>query len=112
VKPSGDHLLTALAALAHPHRLRILAILTVEGRRYVSQLAREMGISRPLLKIHLGKLEAAGLVSSEIELSADGKALNFFDITPFEFTLNPMALVEFRARSEEGPDPAPSEGFC
>jgi predicted ArsR family transcriptional regulator len=40
--------------------LRIVAALTKDGRNYVSQLARELGISRPLLHLHLQKLEEAG----------------------------------------------------
>jgi DNA-binding transcriptional ArsR family regulator len=38
---SGDVLLRVLAALANPHRLRIVAALT-GGRNYVSQLARDL----------------------------------------------------------------------
>ena len=73
---SGDALAAILAALDNPHRLRILAVLKRGGRNYVSQLAREIGISRPLLHLHLNKLEEAGLVASQLELSGDGKALN------------------------------------
>lgn len=90
----GDSLLRALAALANPHRLRILAALQANGRTYVSRLAREVGISRPLLQLHLRKLEEAGLVSSRMELSGDGKALNFFEVTGFEITLTPSAIAE------------------
>lgn len=83
-----------LAALSNPHRLRIIAMLKSSGRNYVSQLARELGISRPLLHLHLQKLEDAGLVASEMELSADGKALNYFDVTNFDFQLTPAAIAE------------------
>ena len=69
---TGDQLLAMLSALANPHRLRIVAALTRDGRNYVSQLAREVGISRPLLHLHLQKLEEAGLVTSKLELSSDG----------------------------------------
>ena len=55
----GDHLLAVLAALANPHRLRVIAALSNGGRNYISQLAREIGISRPLLHLHLQKLEEA-----------------------------------------------------
>ncbi|CAN5902642.1 winged helix-turn-helix domain-containing protein [soil metagenome] len=89
----GDALLTQLSALANPHRLRIVAALQVGGRRYVSQLAREIGISRPLLHLHLAKLEEAGLVTSQLELSADGKALNFFEAADFALTLTPAAIA-------------------
>lgn len=83
-----------MAALANPHRLRIVAALTAGGRSYVSQLAREVGISRPLLHLHLQKLQEAGLVTSKLELSADGKALNYFEAVPFDFTLSPAAIAE------------------
>ncbi|WEF30943.1 ArsR/SmtB family transcription factor [Pseudoduganella chitinolytica] len=89
----GDRLLATLAALSNPHRLRIVAALAAGGRNYVSQLAREIGISRPLLHLHLQKLEEAGLVVSQMELSADGKALNFFDVTPFDVALTPAAIA-------------------
>ncbi len=42
-------LLAMLSVLDNPHRLRMIAALTSGGRNYVSQLAREIGISRPLL---------------------------------------------------------------
>jgi DNA-binding transcriptional ArsR family regulator len=91
---NGDRLLAMLAALANPHRLRIIAALASGGRNYVSQLARELGISRPLLHLHLQKLEDAGLVASQLELSQDGKALNFFEVRSFDFELTPAAIAE------------------
>jgi DNA-binding transcriptional ArsR family regulator len=89
----GDQLLAMLAALANPHRLRIIAVLASGGRNYVSQLARELGISRPLLHLHLQKLEDAGLVISQLELSQDGKALNYFEVCTFNFELTPAAIT-------------------
>jgi DNA-binding transcriptional ArsR family regulator len=91
--PSGDQLLAMLAALSNPHRLRIVAALQSGGRNYVSQLAREMGISRPLLHLHLQKLQDAGLVSSQLELSSDGKALNFFEVSDFELVITPAMIA-------------------
>ena len=91
--PTGDQLLAMLVALANPHRLRIVAALTTDGRNYVSQLARELGISRPLLHLHLQKLEEAGLVTSRLELSSDGKALNYFEVVKFDFELTPAAIA-------------------
>src|SRR3984885_10868804 len=90
----GDRLLATLAALANPHRMRVVAALAVGGRNYVSQLARELGISRPLLHLHLQKLEDAGLVTSKLELSQDGKALNYFEVRRFDFALTPAAIAE------------------
>lgn len=91
---SGDQLLATLSALANPHRLRIVGALTKGGRNYVSQLAREVGISRPLLHLHLQKLEEAGLVTSKLELSNDGKALNYFEVVKFDFELTPAAITQ------------------
>ena len=90
----GDQLLAVLAALASPHRLRIVAALKTDGRNYVSQLAREVGISRPLLHLHLQKLEDAGLVTSKLELSGDGKALNYFEVADFAIELSPAAIAK------------------
>lgn len=90
----GDQLLAMLAALANPHRLRVIAALVSGGRNYVSQLAREIGISRPLLHLHLQKLEDAGLVTSQLELSTDGKALNYFDVSAFALELTPAAIAD------------------
>ena len=92
--PKGDELLASLAALASPHRLRIIAALATGGRNYVSQLARELGISRPLLHLHLQKLEDAGLVTSRLEVSSDGKALNYFEVRSFNLELTPAIIAE------------------
>lgn len=89
---TGDELLRVLATLANPHRLRVVAALTGE-RNYVSQLARELGISRALLQVHLRKLEAAGLVASSIEVSEDGKAMKYYEVTPFTLELTPQTIA-------------------
>ena len=89
---SGDELLGVLQALANPHRLRVVRVL-VEGRNYVSQIARELQISRPLLQIHLRKLEQAGLVTSELELSEEGKSMKYYDVTPFAWQLTPNLIA-------------------
>lgn len=90
---SGDELIRVLAALSNPHRLRILAAL-VGGRVHVSQLARDVGLSRPLVHVHLQRLEAAGLVTGSLELSDEGKAMKFFALNPFALTLTPDVLAE------------------
>jgi predicted transcriptional regulator len=101
---SGDDLVRVLGALGNAQRLRIIAAL-VPGRNYVSQLARELQISRPLLHLHLQKLEAAGLVKGSLELSPDGKAMKFYEVAPFSIELNPGAIAEAAATlSESGTD--------
>ena len=100
----GNRLLALLAALANPHRLSVIAALHSGGRNYVSQLAREIGISRPLLHLHLQKLEEAGLVTSRLELSSDGKALNYFDVTDFGIELTPAAIAAAAASLTTSPE--------
>ena len=89
----GSDLLRQLAALASPHRLRILAVLQHQGRHHVSELARLVGISRPLLYLHLEKLEGAGLVQSELVLSSEGKAMRRFEVCKFELILSPEIIA-------------------
>jgi ArsR family transcriptional regulator len=81
------------SALANPLRLRIVAKLA-EGRDYVSHVAREIGVSRPLLHMHLQRLEAAGLIVGSLELSEDGKAMKYYEVTDFNLQLTASALAE------------------
>ncbi|HEX3301808.1 MAG TPA: winged helix-turn-helix domain-containing protein, partial [Thermomicrobiales bacterium] len=73
-------------------RLRIMAAL-VPGRNYVSQLARDLKMSRPLLHLHLQRLEAAGLITGSLELSPDGKAMKFYEVPTFQIELSPDSIV-------------------
>jgi DNA-binding transcriptional ArsR family regulator len=91
--PGGDRLLAILSALASPHRLRIIAALA-EGPVHVSQLARDIHISRPLLYLHLRKLEEAGLVSGHLELSDDGKAMKVYRIDHADLLITPELITE------------------
>ncbi|SRR6266516_1394861 len=106
-RPTGDELVEMLAALANPLRLRIVAKLA-SGRDYVSHLAREIGISRPLLHMHLQRLEAAGLIVGNLELSDDGKAMKYYEVADFNLHLTAAALAEAaktltRTDPEKGP---------
>src|ERR1700693_1372673 len=90
---TGDQLLQLLNALANSHRLRILAALS-ERQSYVSELARELDIGRPLLHMPLQTLERAGLVVGRHEISEDGKALRFYEVANFEEHLTPGRVTE------------------
>lgn len=90
---TGDELLALFEALANLHRLRIIAILA-DGKQYVSQLAREAEMSRPLLYMHLQKMEKAGIVKTEMKISEDGKAMKFYELLPFEFRITPELIRE------------------
>lgn len=80
-------------ALPHPVRIKIIGIL-VAGRQYVSELARLVNISRPLLYMHLKKLETARLVKSEMEISESGKAMKFYSPENFWIEVTKELLEE------------------
>ncbi|HEX5994387.1 MAG TPA: hypothetical protein VFY84_04525 [Jiangellales bacterium] len=87
----GDDLVRLLATLANPHRLRVIAALA--GGATTSVKWRELGISRPLLQVHLRRPEAVNLVSPTLELSEDGKAMKYYELVPFAVYLTPAAIV-------------------
>lgn len=97
---NSEELLTFLAAVGHAQRLRAIAGLA-DGRMYVSELARQLGMSRPLLYMHLERLEKAGLVVGSLELSDDGKALKYFELAPFEVQLNVQTILDVLRADEE-----------
>ncbi|OMC83372.1 winged helix-turn-helix domain-containing protein [Viridibacillus sp. FSL H8-0123] len=91
---SGNEFLRVLEALSNPYRLKILAILFEESQ-YVSQLARRLGISRPLLYLHLQKLEEVNLVKSHMEISETGKAMRYYEANLFQIEINNAIIQNF-----------------
>ncbi|CAL9659743.1 ArsR/SmtB family transcription factor [Streptomyces sp. enrichment culture] len=102
--PTGDELLRVLSALGNPHRIRIVAAL-LESRNYVSALARLIGMGRPLLHMHLQRLEAAGLVVGTLEVGEDGKSMKYYDVTPFCYELTPRVVAQAAATLTETTEP-------
>jgi DNA-binding transcriptional ArsR family regulator len=96
---TSEELLARLTAVGHPLRLRIIAELA-GGRVHVSELARRLNMSRPLLYMHLDKLEKADMVTGHLELSDDGKAMKYFELAPFEFRVNAQTVID--ALREDG----------
>ena len=106
---SGTELLALFGAVGHVQRLRVLAALQ-EGRVHVSELARRLGLSRPLLYMHLDRLEKAGLVAGELELSDEGRAMKYFHLVPFDLhiTIDVIAAA-VRAGFDDDPDPSTTQ---
>jgi len=79
-------------ALGNPVRVRILKMLC-EKEWYVYELAKELGISRQLLYLHLKKLEKAGLVESELRLEpGDPRAKKYYKARPFRIVIDNETL--------------------
>src|SRR5215469_212123 len=89
---TSEELMALLTAIAHPLRLRVIAELA-HGRVHVSELARRLGMSRPLLYMHLDRLQKAGLVLGSLELSEDGKAMKYFELVPFDLRVTAETVV-------------------
>ena len=104
-KLTSEELLAILTAIAHPLRLRVIAELA-HGRVHVSELARRLGMSRPLLYMHLDKLEKAGLISGSLELSDDGKAMKYYELVPFELRVTADTVVSALAQDDGSQAPA------
>jgi ArsR family transcriptional regulator len=97
-----------MAALSNPIRLRIVAELA-GGRDYVSHLARQIGVSRPLLHMHLQRLEEVGLIVGNLELSDDGKAMKYFEVADFDLHLTAPAIAEAaKTLTKSGPELGPT----
>ncbi|THC46026.1 ArsR family transcriptional regulator [Streptomyces sp. A1499] len=103
----SEELLAFLTAVGHAQRIRIIGELA-SGQLYVSELARRLGVSRPLLYMHLERMEKAGLVVGRLELSADGKALKYFELAPFDVRLNVDTISA--AVRQVRPDPSDGTG--
>ena len=83
-----------LDALGHPLRLKIIALLA-DGELYLNEIAIKTEISRALAKVHLKKLERAGLVKSRVEVvEGEAKALRYYKLQDFEIHVSPQTLKE------------------
>ena len=79
-------------ALGNPVRVRVLKMLC-EKEWYVYELAKELGISRQLLYLHLKKLEKAGLIESELRLEpGDPRAKKYYKARQFRIVIDNETL--------------------
>ena len=90
-----EEMASIMDGLGHPLRLRIIAILAMNGSLYLSDIAKRLGVSRALAKVHLVKLQKAGLVRSSVKLvEGEAKALRYYELVDFNITVNPRTIVE------------------
>jgi predicted transcriptional regulator len=60
---------------------------------YLNEIAISLGVSRALAKVHLKKLERAGLVKSRVELvKGEAKALRYYKLQNFDVHVSPEIL--------------------
>jgi len=96
-KKTLDEVIALCGALSNRHRLSIIAALVSgkEKKKYtISELARELEISRPLLYLHLQKLEEVGLLKGKTELGKGNRARRYYELCDFELCLNGKKIKE------------------
>lgn len=95
-----DEIIDFCEVLSNKHRLRIIAALS-EKRKYTSELARELEISRPLLYLHLRKLEEVGILKGKTELGKGNRARRYYELCDFELCLNGKKIKEMMENEEK-----------
>ena len=92
--PKIDELAKKLDALGHPLRIRIIATLATKSQEmYLNEIANTVGVSRALAKVHLKKLEKAGLAKTRVALAeGEAKALRYYGLRDFDIHVSPQIL--------------------
>jgi len=82
--------------------LRIIAALSEkkEKKKYTSELARVLEISRPLLYLHLRKLEEVGILKGKTELGKGNRARKYYVLCDFELCLDGEKIKEMLEKEE------------
>ncbi len=85
-----------LKALAHPVRLKIVALLAKEDEEmYLNQIANKLEINRALAKIHLKKLERGDIVKSRVVLlEGEARALRYYRLRDFDIHISPEQIKQ------------------
>ena len=83
-----------LHALSHPLRMNIVLLLIKEQKdMYLNEIANNLEINRALAKIHLKKLEHAGIVKSWVVLvKGEARALRYYKLLDFDIHITPELL--------------------
>jgi len=92
-KTLRDEIINLCGTLSNKHRLCIIAALS-EKRKYTSELARELEISRLLLYFHLRALEEVGIVKGKMELRKGSRVRRYYELCDFELCLNGKKIKE------------------
>jgi ArsR family transcriptional regulator len=89
-----DELGGKLHALSHPIRMKIILLLVKEQKdMYLNEIANNLEINRALAKIHLKKLEHAGIVKSWVVLvEGEARALRYYRLLDFDIHITPKLL--------------------
>ena len=99
---SSEELLKIMKVLANPVRLKIIASLEREPK-HIYALAKELGLSYPLVHLYLESLEKAGLVSGEMETGkSDERERKTYIVSQFNIHLTPSLIRELEEEDRNG----------
>jgi len=93
-----------LQVIENPVRRKIIKLLSQEPC-YPLQLSKELGLGPPLIAKHLGVMEGAGLVASEVEKSPTGPPRKRYSLArsvSFSMDVAPNLFMERGVAFEEG----------
>jgi len=89
-----EDLAQKMDALGHPVRLQLVGLLYLGGPTYLSELAKKARVSRALAKVHLIKLQRAGLVKTSVKLlPGEAKALRYYELAQFDICISPRTIL-------------------
>ncbi len=93
---SLEDLSDVLTLLGNLTRLRVIAALA-EGPMFVQELSSKLGVSYPLLHLHLKNMERHGIVKSEYKVGSD-KATRYvrryFELVDFDIRVTPKLIAD------------------
>ncbi|MDK2384291.1 MAG: winged helix-turn-helix domain-containing protein [Candidatus Korarchaeota archaeon] len=98
-----------MKALSHPLRLRILALCSLR-RRSNRELRSLLGVSKPLLILHLKELVKKGLLTVETEVDEERAIIRkYYRTADFDIHLNREFFISLgrrfdRSSNEDGSD--------
>jgi len=72
-----------------------------EKKKYISELARELEISRPLLYLHLRKLKEVGILTGKTELGKGSRTSKYYVLCDFELCLDGKKIKEMLEDEEK-----------
>ncbi|MDF1540612.1 MAG: winged helix-turn-helix domain-containing protein [Candidatus Thorarchaeota archaeon] len=103
---SLDELASILSLLGNVTRLRVIAALK-EGKMFIQELSQSLGVSYPLLHLHLKNLESNGIVRSEYSVGTDKArryVKRYFELVDFNVGVDANYIAKLAKRNETDAD--------
>ncbi|MFP3257265.1 MAG: winged helix-turn-helix domain-containing protein [Candidatus Nanopusillus acidilobi] len=87
-----EWLIKTMKVLSNPVRLKIIASLQREPK-HIYALAKELGLSYPLVHLYLQSLEDLGIVKGRIDESkVDERERKIYSVVPFQISITPEII--------------------